>query len=292
MNRNIKYKQIGGNPFVVIRNNGTDGALTNQCMWISIRDFLRLNGYPRITTQEIRVIGGIGSKYQNEPFDTDNLEHTRAMQRVVNHYRLDIDVYKVNHNGTLANIRDDGVRPAYFFQADIFDRHLQNVPGFSGRYRDDARIKKVNIANYGLYHFELIVSGYTLTPLVIPPGSGLTIENFVGAIHPKGDKTKEMKFINKFKTSDTDVFGEIVDFYFNKLEEYQLFIVQKKSVSDEWDKLYSVISAKISRGTDEQKKEFKELITYFIGSFERNIEKKKKLETEIKTIKECIDSAE
>ena len=43
--KKLKYLQKGGNPFRVIRNNGTDpdGSLVNQCMWISLRDFLRLH---------------------------------------------------------------------------------------------------------------------------------------------------------------------------------------------------------------------------------------------------------
>ena len=88
----LKYKQkylallknVGGalninnlnRPLRVISNTGAMNEnsiqFRNQCMFISILDYLKDHGYPALTLAELRNIGGLAGILQTEEWDQDN----------------------------------------------------------------------------------------------------------------------------------------------------------------------------------------------------------------------------
>lgn len=170
-----KYVLKGGGgsrgQFRVIRNTGSDndGALTNQCMWISIRDFLRLNGSPDITTDQIRQIAGIPDRLNHTMFDFNNTELQNALRRLVNHFNLRLRIFPVEHTGQPSRYwYNDYVEGEPLRPAEIFGPSLGNNMGAP---------KNVNLAQYGTGHFNLIVGGYGL-----PDMTGARAEDFTPMI--------------------------------------------------------------------------------------------------------------
>ena len=182
----LKYKakylalkqQIGGNPFRVIRNTGSNpsGSLTNQCMWFSIRDFLNLNGHPGITVETIRAEAGLGADTAHMMFDIVNPVFSTALQRICNRYNIRVRVFPVTYEGKLS---------AQWYEADeeFPDPAFSIEPTNGAPY---ASIKDVNVAQYGLGHFNLIVGGYSF-----PDMAGVAGEAFVAAIPVKESGSKE-----------------------------------------------------------------------------------------------------
>jgi hypothetical protein len=184
---NLKSKFIlrGGNPFRVIRNSGSNesGSLTNQCMWFSIRDFLRLNGFPDITIEEVRATAGIGSGYDHVMFDIHNGALRDALQRLINIYNLRIRIFPIEYNGHLS--------PYWYSGVHGIPRPAEILKPNTGVNVED--IKDVNIAQYGLGHFNLIVGGYGL-----PEIGGARGEEFIPAIPiSTGSGKKTLKEVNK-----------------------------------------------------------------------------------------------
>ena len=185
--KKLKYLQRGGNPFRVIRNNGSDpiGGLTNQCMWISIRDFLRLNGFPAITTQEVRNAAGLaGRGLENTMFDIENPIFRAAIQKISDVFNLRINIYPLDYSGALSHrwyeVGETHPNPASIIVSS------DNTPAGVAARRD------VHLAQYGIGHFELIVGGYH-----IPAIAGAVGQAFVPAVPIKGQLKKADELSDK-----------------------------------------------------------------------------------------------
>ena len=162
----LKYKQkylnlqkllkmktlIGGNPFRTIGNRGSvteNGVnMSNQCMWISIRDYINnfTNRGP-ITVSEIKRIAGLDLKSTaNSDFNFENEKLRAGLERVCRHFNIQLNIYNVERSGQLRRAWYIN----YYSGRDKFPHPI--------RFNEDGG-NIVSIAAYGA-HFELIVNGY------------------------------------------------------------------------------------------------------------------------------------
>lgn len=141
--------------YLVRPNNGQDDGMYNQCMWISIRDFLIHNGYPLVTTRRVRAVAGLNSSTENMSFDFMKPEFASALYRVANYYNLQIVIRSINRDGT----RSHSVGK---FIMDPIQGEIQEIYS----YIPTEGAFAVNIAQYGSSHFEWIVSGPNIKPIV------------------------------------------------------------------------------------------------------------------------------
>jgi len=147
-------KQFGGTKVITKHNSGSLEGMSNQCFWISILDYLHNNGHPNLTLRELRaqtnspeiIING-----ENQLVDTDI--HRNAIEQIAFIYNLTIKGFPVDSNGNLLYGGNHG---------NIFG----NGPNI------------VNIANFGLYHFELIIN------------QNSNHNNFIPLVPVKGKLTK------------------------------------------------------------------------------------------------------
>jgi len=139
---------------------------SQQCMYISIYDYLTLKLNLKITFEEFKKAIKLENKKKNEEWDQFDLEHRDALKSASEIYDLDIRVWQKNFDGTNTLIKsiwihDDVARP---------------------RYRvGNGKKNIVNIAA-GLRHFELIAGGSIF--------SNLFSEEDMEKFESKGDKSK------------------------------------------------------------------------------------------------------
>ena len=152
-------KQLGGRRIRTISNSGALEGMTNQCFWISILNYLQRNGHPALTLRQLRTNAGLGADTEHTMFDIDHRDRHgnlndifyNAAMRIANLYNLHIRVHTVNHTGEILGPR--------------------------GYFGDG--INFVEIAQFGLFHFELI--------------DGEIGDAFVPAVIVKGNLTKDIK---------------------------------------------------------------------------------------------------
>jgi len=155
INNTNNYKMfVGGGSIVVgskvktISNSGSLENMSNQCFWISILHYLQLNDHKDLTLHKLRKQAGLDSKTERMMFDTDYLINEgnenipiffNAANTIARLYKIQIEVYSVNHEGIIINQRDKIGKSKYI----------------------------VPIAQFGLQHFELIdKDGKTFIPAV------------------------------------------------------------------------------------------------------------------------------
>ena len=137
----------------VIQNSGFKMELDtgpkiyfNQCMFISILDYLTRNGYHQLNLTQLRNENGLKGKLQWSEWDQGNADHIHALVSIAIKYDLDIFIWNINNEGKLDKT---------FLSADDSDLIQQLLP----RYRvGNGNSNKVNIASYGS-HFQLITGG-------------------------------------------------------------------------------------------------------------------------------------
>jgi hypothetical protein len=154
-NKYYKYKtkynnlqQFGGNKVTTKSNSGRLEGMSNQCFWISILDYLHDNGYPELTLRELRkfmIDANLKINKENEIFDSDL--YREASEYIANIFDLKIQAYLIDSNGYI-----------------LYSGEIINTIG-------DGR-NVVNIAQFGQYHFELIInrennSNNNFRPLVL-----------------------------------------------------------------------------------------------------------------------------
>jgi hypothetical protein len=155
LNNKNNYKMfLGGGSLVIgstvetIFNDGSQENMINQCFWISILQYLKLNGHKDLTLRELRSNVGLDSKTERMMFDTNYLINEgnenipiffNAANRIADLYNIMIEVYTVDHTGKVLNQRDS-------------IGSSKNI---------------VRIAQFGLLHFQLIDNtGNTFIPAV------------------------------------------------------------------------------------------------------------------------------
>jgi hypothetical protein len=155
LNNTNNYKiLLGGGSIVIgstvetIFNDGSQENMINQCFWISILQYLKLNGHKDLTLRELRKQAGLDSKTERMMFDTNYLINegnenipifVNAANEIADLYDITIEVYTVDHTGKVLNQRDS-------------IGSSKNI---------------VRIAQFGLLHFQLIdKTGDTFIPAV------------------------------------------------------------------------------------------------------------------------------
>ena len=152
LNLKLKYKyklQKGGHKFHVIPNSGrvteyldneTKFEMSNQCIWISLRDYFQNFLELQSSVLELKNIAKIDIyNTQNTQFDWETPNFRRGIEIIAQIYNLRIEFFLVDHNNNHhpSLIYDDGTpMPMH-----IINDHGHNI---------------VKIAFYGA-HFQLII---------------------------------------------------------------------------------------------------------------------------------------
>jgi hypothetical protein len=165
-----KYKlkffiQTGGRKVRVISNSGAREGMTNQCLFISILDYLSRNGHPDLTLRELRSYAGLDVSSENTMFDIIQPRYREAINRICVLYNLSISFLPVNASGVV-----------------LYGANIIDIRGNGGI--------NIEIAQYGAYHFELIV------------GDEADGDDFVPAYVIKNNITKKIDPALKIKYDD------------------------------------------------------------------------------------------
>lgn len=134
-------KLVGGNcKFNVVPNSGYADGMTNQCLWISIRDYINIFLQIPITLIELRQHAELESDTEHSMFDNDDIKFITAINKIAVLYNLTINFYLIDNNGDIITKPDINGNPQTFM-----------------KYGNGKHI--VNITSFGMYHFQLILDG-------------------------------------------------------------------------------------------------------------------------------------
>ena len=250
-NKYMKYKmkylelknQLGGNSFRVISNTGANSTFTlmNQCMWFSIRDYLHLHGHAGISVERIRREAGLGHDTSFTMFDFESPMFRAALQRISNRYNLRIRVFPVTYEGKISPVW-------YHPDTEVPDPAYIMTPNNGSPI---AAQRDINIAQYGVGHFELIVGGYGL-----PEIAGAVGVAFVPAIPVKtSDGKVTLKQVTKLSDKET-ITAALYQEMFDKVNLRQFLnieIEKNKAELKEKNKYYEQTSGSKDL-TEEEKK--------------------------------------
>ena len=124
-----------------IFNNGMNSGLSQQCMYISILDYLRRTINYQGTLRELRDIAGVTGFDENNEWDEINPRHVESLKILAKRFDLDIRIWQSSI-----------VEP-------VLDTHFITPLGFSPRARyGNGNPNVVNILA-GDRHFQLITGG-------------------------------------------------------------------------------------------------------------------------------------
>jgi hypothetical protein len=231
-----KYLLSGGTIYniQVITNNGNCSNLnptipntqySNQCIWISILDYLKLNRFSEFSEWNLDKIRNIASS-NNTPINS-NLEcfdfdiHEIAIQNVVNYFNINIRIYTPFWKNNI--IRDNNLQINDFTYLEIKPiNQLSN--------------QLVNIISYG-NHFELITNisenndNNTSNSTVFKPDIKLAYESSVDkeisdkiSINDKSDKVNNILLeLNNIDQEITFLLNQIKNID-NEIKTYKFFI--------------------------------------------------------------------
>jgi hypothetical protein len=178
------YETIHNSGMII--ENGIE--MTNQCLWISIRDYLRYCRGEEWKVIDIKELGGLGPESDYEMFDWENMEYRTALELITQRLNIRINFFLVDHTGQH--------HPELYLRGLPIPMHIVN---------DEIHgTDVVNIAFYGA-HFEFIVRG----PNIIP--CNLRGQPDIGVFQPKVQKkSKSMELIDD---SDelTHIYVQIID---------------------------------------------------------------------------------
>lgn len=140
-----KKNQFGGATVMTISNNGQvpQTNMTNQCLWISIRDYLAYALGINITVFDLKREAGLpkSKSTDNIPFDDTNPILLEAANRLCEQYNLTLNFIVTARDGTIRPISLDS--RGHMIPTGIINRGALN---------------QVYIASFG-NHFELITTG-------------------------------------------------------------------------------------------------------------------------------------
>ncbi len=203
-----KSFQIGGASITTISNNGSGDNMLNQCMWISIRDYLNYHRGENRTVRALKQSVGLGPDTDHTEFDEENPGYVDALTRLCRQYEISIYLIVASRDGTVRQISLDG--KGNLFPINIINPNAPNI---------------VYIASFG-NHFELIVSGpnYTLskhsssTSTSAPYEPKVKIHNIYVNVNPKEPKEKtraENEILIVETLQDIDIYEREINI-FNK----------------------------------------------------------------------------
>ena len=140
--------QIGGAKCQTIANSGRTQNMSNQCLRISIRDYLEYHLGIKITVRELKSNFGLGSEFDNTAFNEDNPKLLNAVNSLCIHYQLTLNFIVTETDGDIRPISLDS-------RGNMIPTGIIN----------SGSTHQVYIASFG-NHFELIThgpNGYELT---------------------------------------------------------------------------------------------------------------------------------
>ncbi len=138
----LKKQLKGGARFTSIPNNGNgnEPGLRNQCMWISIRDYLNYHRGIITTVTALKRSIGLGPNTDLIEFDAENEQFYNSLFQLANRLNISLLFIITRSNGTIAPYclnENDTIIP------------FRTINGGTGN--------NVYIASYGR-HFELIIN--------------------------------------------------------------------------------------------------------------------------------------
>jgi hypothetical protein len=180
-----------GTQVKTIRNSGSLEKMTNQCFWISILNYLQRHGHETLTLKQLRTNAGLDSTTENIMFDTDIPIFFDAANKIANFYKIQIEVYTVDHEGIVINQRN-------------------NIP------IDGNSTNIVPIAQFGLQHFELIdEAGNDFIPAIPIDGKLTTTKDIILDDNTSNQLNDEIKEnLNKI-TELTEQLNKFIEEYNN-----------------------------------------------------------------------------
>jgi hypothetical protein len=89
------------NPIKTIRNNGQKDGMTNQCLFISILDFIIRNINNTLTLKHLRDVGGLDTSSEHTMCDTINNIYINAINEICDVFELVIIVLPIDYNGNI-----------------------------------------------------------------------------------------------------------------------------------------------------------------------------------------------
>jgi hypothetical protein len=224
----MKY-QFGGlraaeqNGFSRIPNTGgTPEGFSNQCICISIRDFLNYRtdsptyGQPPVTVADIkRIASQEGASINGEHEMFDRAYHLQALQNVCQYYGIQLVIYNLQDNRiNFDNYEEYGV---------------ERVP----------ENKILHIAHYGETHFELItrVEDYPELNLNLTPEGERLQEIYT--------QTKGENISHSTQTENKDTNTNKINEYKNEIETFNEVIIQLTKYIDNLEVNQTLLLEKI-----------------------------------------------
>ncbi len=168
--------------YETIHNNGQvieQGIeMVNQCLWISIRDYLRYCRNEEFSIIQIKEMAGLGPESDYIMADWDDMIFRQAIERIAEILNIRLEFYPVYLNNNIVDAR-----------------HIIN----------ELADEIVPIAFYGA-HFEYIVSGPNIRQCRMGPKMGSIDKKNIGAfkpdltvINPQLDESTKDEFISIYK---------------------------------------------------------------------------------------------
>jgi hypothetical protein len=150
----LKYLNLlgGVKSFKTKKNNGTDpdprarsGSYTNQCMWLSIRDYLNNILGNNFTLDEIRNIASNNNRTlinnKNEEFDTDL--HMDGLNNIIRTFDLQIHIYISYKKDGVLIINDE---PSVIY-GNPRSRNIVSIVSYGSHFELITLINDINIYN-------------------------------------------------------------------------------------------------------------------------------------------------
>jgi hypothetical protein len=156
----IINNQIGGANFKSIRNSGGISGIrmASQCIWISIKDYLRYHRNIETSVRDLKQSVGLGPDTDYNDYDDANPQQSKILETLCRQLDIRLNFLMIGIDGN------------------IIPHCLQNGNVHPYRIKNISSRNDVYIASFG-HHFELIIEapGYTL-PKYGAPSAPPTIE--------------------------------------------------------------------------------------------------------------------
>lgn len=251
---NLKIFAAGGKKFRTVKNNGAVEGMTNQCFWISIKQYLERVKDINLTVKKLKNIASGGNAFiingDHDQFDTS--DHYVSLMNIVNNFNLSIHFY--SYNAITKEISDDPTMV-------INGRHSESI---------------VHIVHLGA-HFELITSIGNMNLY------GGLFGDSVSMYKPDIDLSIGKKIKDKSKI-DADIF----ETYLNYNDVLSRDILNKKQDLERINKLITTLDTDYIKSIiqESSQESSQTIMKIFYQSYE---ESKNKYSKERKTIQDQIN---
>ncbi len=244
--------------YQTIHNNGNifeEGRmLTNQCLWISIKDYLEYCRNMKMSVIDIKAIGGLSAESDYEMFDWENETYRRAINRIADVLNIRINFFLVDAHGKH--------HPELYLEGRPIPMHMINdeKPGTD----------IVNIAFYGA-HFEFIIKGLNIRECRKQSDIKSDIGVFQPHVNVAGefvpiDESDEFVHIHALIVANLnkiDINKKFIQESYDKQHDYIEYIRNTFAMPDLTDKEKNQLS-------DNYKREYTELIDIALKKQEEN----------------------